>query len=82
MSDTALATPRMCHPDCAREPHECRITQRSEIVSFVAWTPVYDGNGLMVNGDPNRFQVVRDCETCGEHWVVETSAEGQRVIKG
>lgn len=37
----------------------------------MAWTPVYDGNGMQVAGqDPNSYTTDYSCSTCRKRWTV------------
>lgn len=57
------------HPDCALDASECRITRDvPPHAEPIAWEPVYDGNGNMVNSDPNVTVAHCACATCGREW--------------
>ena len=70
MSETINPTHR--HPHCEHQALECRVTRKHWIANLVAWTPVYDGAGSMLNSDPNRFINEMSCATCGRVWQVIT----------
>lgn len=53
----------------------CRITQQSVVQQPVMnWNPIYDGNGAMMNSDPNTFVNTFQCETCNMAWEMTTVA--------
>jgi hypothetical protein len=71
---------RISYPGCPREASECRITMTTQMAAYVAWTPVYDGNGLLANADPNHATTVYNCATCGNNWTSE-DAEASDTFK-
>jgi hypothetical protein len=60
----------MQHPECTVPPEECRITTTS-YTTAVAWTPVYDGSGALVNKDPNAATTTYSCATCARAWQMQ-----------
>ena len=60
------------HPDCEKDPSECRVAERSRGTTMMGWAPVYDGNGRLTNSDPNTTRCRRDCSTCDRTWTVQT----------
>jgi len=62
------------HPNCTRDPAECRITVVSSTVTAIDWAPVYDGHGVMTNRDPNTSTTVKSCSTCSAEWSEVQSA--------
>lgn len=70
----------MQHPDCERDPSECRITYGSALMGEpIEWTPVYDGNGTLVNSDPNVMVRTASCSVCGQTWTITTDEDGSTV---
>jgi hypothetical protein len=73
------------HPECSGDPADCRVRTVSTVLTTVAWEPVYDGNGVLTNKDPNTFTSEKVCDTCGAHWTemrgaMETDApEGLQI---
>ena len=68
------------HPDCpASDPAECRIRVVSQTMTAIAWEPIHDGNGVMVNSDPNTFSTTKVCDACGAEWVEERNAAASAV---
>jgi len=57
-----------CHPNCSRDPAECRIRVLNSVVTAIEWAPVYDGHGVMMNRDPNTATTEKICDTCNAHW--------------
>jgi hypothetical protein len=68
------------HPHCDHQVTECRVTRKHWIDSLVDWTPVYDGAGVMLNSDPNRFINEMTCITCGRVWQVITERGESRTV--
>jgi hypothetical protein len=63
-------------PDCTRDSTQCRVTRISRIQQpQIAWTPVFDGNGVQTNADPNTFIVAFSCSTCGMEWETQSKAD-------
>jgi len=60
------------HPECTTPPEDCRICVLDSVTTCLGWTPVYDGNGRLVNEDPNRTMTKYKCNTCGKTWTVRT----------
>ena len=60
------------HPDCTT-PEACRIAHHGASRTLMAWTPVYDGDGKLIGGDPNTLTETMTCKTCRRCW--------QRVTK-
>jgi hypothetical protein len=58
--------------DCTRDAMECRITVTGSWSTLLAWMPVYDGNGRMLEsgGDPNTHTTRYACGTYGKTWTV------------
>lgn len=57
------------HPECPYDAEFCRVTRRHYVQQPVqAWTPVYDGNGVQINSDPNTFVDEYACDTCSGSW--------------
>ena len=64
----------MRHPDCCKAPKYCRIRSLGGFSTAVAWTPLYDGDGNLLNVDPNTHRHAFACDACGREWV--------RVVRG
>lgn len=43
----------------------------------MAWYPQYDGNGKLLNSDPNIYTINASCATCGREWM--ESRRGDKV---
>lgn len=56
------------HPECPYGPEVCRVYLVSHTATQIAWTPVFDGNGTMLNSDPNTFVDQYACEMCDGAW--------------
>jgi len=68
------------NPQCPANPEDCRITYFSAIAEPIKeWTPIYDGNGALVNSDPNTQVHRAYCEICDMAWDTLTGPEGRRV---
>lgn len=65
-------SPSQRHPDCTADPATCRVSRKHWVQNLIAWEPVYDGNGMMMNSDPNTFISEMSCTTCLRVWQVET----------
>jgi len=63
------------HPDCANPPEDCRISVVNSAATAQSWTPIYDGNGMLVNSDPNMLVTELHCTTCERTWY-ETNQGG------
>jgi hypothetical protein len=78
MSETTNANQR--HPSCNRPPAQCRVTRKHWIATQIDWTPLYDGEGVMINIDPNRFINEMSCATCAHVWQVITEHGVSRTV--
>lgn len=70
----------MKHPACVEEPTFCRIVRDVPRMAIVEWTPEYDGEGRMVNSDPNPVVHWFYCRRCGREWTATTAA-GETTIR-
>jgi hypothetical protein len=78
MSETI--NPQQRHPSCNRPASQCRVTRKHWIDTMLDWTPVYDGDGVMINVDPNRSINEMFCDTCGHRWQVITEHGVSRTM--
>jgi hypothetical protein len=67
------------HPDCHRDPSECRITVVDQTMTQIEWVAVHDGNGNVTNSDPNTFSTTKTCDTCGAMWIEHRNAASSTV---
>jgi hypothetical protein len=69
------------HPDCPNDPATCRISVVNSSSTAVAWAPVYDGNGVIINGDPSTYVTTFRCDTCAMSWEERRTGEDVTVTK-
>ena len=70
----------MPHPECPSDPADCRIRMvGARMATAMDWTPVYDGNGVMLNSDPNTYTNDFACDACGGEWTEERTG-GDTVV--
>ena len=70
--------------DCAYpdDPTQCRITFTTSVQQpLIAWTPVYNGVGMMTNSDPNTHIRTYTCTTCNSTWEVASTAGSDQVAR-
>jgi hypothetical protein len=53
-----------CHPDCTRDPTECRVT--ATVPPPQLWRPIFDGKGRVTN--PSATVTDYSCDTCSMSW--------------
>ena len=71
----------MRHPNCDRDPSECRLQSGGMSSTCMGWSPVYDGNGkLVASDDPNVYTTQFSCGTCGRSWS-ESRRYGKTTVK-
>jgi hypothetical protein len=64
------------HPDCPYGPEVCRVYRASHsVATLIAWTPIFDGNGMQLNSDPNTFVDQYACEMCDGAWTETRTGE-------
>jgi hypothetical protein len=68
------------HPACTLDAGECRIAMRHWIDTMIAWEPIYDGNGVMTNSDPNTAVHEYSCATCSRVWQIRTTG-GEQTLR-
>jgi hypothetical protein len=58
----------MTKMDCAHDPKDCRISVTYRTIQPYIPNPVYDGNGLIVAGNPDKTMMHYTCASCGMEW--------------
>ncbi len=56
-------------PKKCRRKKQCRLHYGYGRTTCMAWTPVYDGHGNLLNQDPNTTTQAIECDTCGGAWI-------------
>ena len=70
---------RQRNPDCPNDPSLCRIARTvAPQEPAQEWVMVYDGNGRVMNADPNVYIATNHCSTCGQGW--EMTWQGDEVL--
>lgn len=69
----------MRHPNCPT-PRHCVITFEGSNTTLLAWSPVFDGNGNLLNVNPNDVEAKFDCDTCGRKWIRKTLANEETFV--
>ncbi len=64
----------MRHPQCPT-PRHCEIRDLGSSTTLMGWTPVFDGDGNLLNMDPNTVTTMFSCNTCGKKWVRKNKAD-------
>ena len=71
------------NPACPNQDHRelCRITvvttAREPVID---WVIVYNGNGMVVNSDPNSYVSNYSCSVCGIDWIEDMPAGGEHTV--
>ena len=70
------------NPECPNNPDYslCRVTRVATVQQpMIAWEPIYNGSGMMINSDPNTHISTFSCSVCDMNW--ETSqVAGQQMV--
>lgn len=59
--------------NCQRE--DCRLEVGTSVATLMAFTPVYDRNGVRVNHDRNYSWCRVSCSSCARQWTVRQGGE-------
>ena len=50
------------------------------MTTAIAWAPVLDGHGVMINSDPNTIATEKICDICTAQWVEERTGMDMVVL--
>jgi hypothetical protein len=80
MNDLLKETEWRYHPDCIIPPEQCRIRVKFSGSTMLGGSDIYDGNGHLVERDPNTLTWSHHCHTCGRKWKKLTRGEEVWIV--
>jgi hypothetical protein len=63
------------HADCQADASQCQISVVTAVRQpMIEWAPLFDGNGVQINSDPNTVVSQYACGFCQRQWQEESRA--------
>lgn len=66
-------------PNC-QSPDTCIITFDGSCTTLVGWSPIFDGNGNLLNVNPNTVERLFECATCNKKWIRKTCGDEETFV--
>ena len=66
-------------PNCPT-PRHCKITFEGSCTTLMSFSPIFDGDGNLLNVDPNTVDRKFGCDTCGRKWIRQTKGVEETFV--